>query len=371
MPVIKDLTDLQRGALWGEYAEIFLIGIYTCLVVVTLWKPIQSKRPLHLVGWTVVAIYLLTICRVVVCFWILFRSLFVNGGDPFRLESTDYVLRGFQSGIGFITYLMSDALFCWRLFVIWSRNIRIILLPACLLVLTVIGFIIILVTDFLSAAQPHNLRYITLSMSFLVWVPIVVLTYTAYMTIFIAGRLWWVGSAVNRLSTLEEKKGHGYQGAINAIIQSGAIYFIATALTIAAAATLNTLMLTILGTINPPLNGICATVLVLQLKLYQNRAKRVEDSSPMTGATIQFANLQGTSSSMSAEWTQSPVVQRRRASIATCQHRECCKDAADASSQLLVTFPTSATTMNNRICLPTLPYSPITSIREGKETSMA
>ncbi|KAG9023221.1 hypothetical protein FRB95_013405 [Tulasnella sp. JGI-2019a] len=191
------------------------------------------------------------------------------------------------------------------------------------------------------------------------------------MTIFIAGRLWWVGSAVNRLSTLEEKRGHGYQGAINAIVQSGAVYFIATALTIAAAATLNTLMLTILGTINPPLNGICATLLVLQLKLYQTRAKRVEDSSPITGATIQFANLQGTSSSMSAEWTQSPVVQRRRASIATCQYRECCKDAADAAGQLLVTIPTSATTTNNQICVPTLPYSLTTLIREGKETSMA
>ncbi|KAG9001945.1 hypothetical protein FRB93_011917 [Tulasnella sp. JGI-2019a] len=372
MPVITDLTDLQRGTLWGEYAEALLIGIYTCLLIVTLWKPIESKRPLTLIGWTIIVIYVLSILRVVACFWVLYRSLFINGGEILKLESTDYVLRGVQEGLAFIGYLVSDGLFCWRLYVIWSRNIRIILLPALLLVVTVVGFTIIVVTDFLSAARPDDLRYITLNLSVFIWVLAVVLAYTCYITIFIAGRLWWVGRATNKISTLGEKKRHGYQGAINAIVQSGVIYVITTALTIVSVATMNTAMMTIIGSIGPTLSGICATLLVLQLNMYQDRAKRVEDSkrSPMTGASIQFANPQGTSSSTSAEWTHSPVMRRRRASIATCQHRECEKDIMDASDQRLVTFSPSATTTNDRICVPTLPYSPITSIRETKETSM-
>ncbi|KAG9001947.1 hypothetical protein FRB93_011919 [Tulasnella sp. JGI-2019a] len=255
MPVVTGLMDLQRGALWGEYAEVFLIGIYTCLVIVTLWKPIQSNQRLHLVGWAVVVIYVLTIIRVVVCFWVLNRLLFVNGGDVTRLGSIDYALRALQEGFGFITFLMSDGLFCWRLYVIWSRNTRIILLPTLLLVVTAIGYIMIVATDFLLATQPHNLRYLTLNMSLFIWVPVVVLAYTCYITIFIVGRLWWVGGAINRLSILEEKRRNGYQAVMTAIVQSGVMNCIISALTIVSAATMNITMMTMLGSINPPLGA--------------------------------------------------------------------------------------------------------------------
>ncbi|KAG9023219.1 hypothetical protein FRB95_013403 [Tulasnella sp. JGI-2019a] len=268
---------------------------------------------------------------------------------------------------------MSDGLFCWRLYVIWSRNTRTILLPTLLLVVTAIGYIMIVATDFLLAAQPHNLRYLTLNMSLFIWVPVVVLAYTCYITIFIVGRLWWVGGAINRLSILEEKRRNGYQAVMTAIVQSGVMNCIISALTIVSAATMNITMMTMLGSINPPLGGICATLLVLQLNMYRGQPKRPEDSKlpAITGATIHFANPQGLFSSVSAESTQSPVIRRRRASTATCHHRECEKDVADTSGQLVVTFPTCATTTNDQDCVPIIPYSSTISIQEGKEPSLA
>ncbi|KAG9036960.1 hypothetical protein FRB95_007523 [Tulasnella sp. JGI-2019a] len=116
-------------------------------------------------------------------------------------------------------------------------------------------------------------------------------------------------------------------------------------------------MITLVGCINPSMNGISATLLVLELNMYQDRTKHDEDSNlpTMTGASIHFAAPQGVSSSIDAQWTELPVIWRRQATVATCQHRECCKDVADASGQLVVTFLTNATPTNNRVQIRTVP----------------
>ncbi|KAG9023220.1 hypothetical protein FRB95_013404 [Tulasnella sp. JGI-2019a] len=250
--------------------------------------------------------------------------------------------------------LASGGLFCWRLYVIWSRNVRIILIPACLLVVNVIGFSFIVVIDFLLAARPHDQRYISLHVSLYIWVSAVTLAHTAYITICITGRLWWVGNATNKLYG---KRRNRYQGAINAIAQNGVIYVVSMVLSIITGAIVNSVMVVVVRRINPSMNGISATLLVLELNMYQDRTQREEDSNlpTITGASIHFAIPQGSFSSISEGWTQSPVVRRRRASIAARQHHEYCKAVADASGQLLATFPTSATPTNNRTLIRTVP----------------
>ncbi|KAG8994485.1 hypothetical protein FRB94_009881 [Tulasnella sp. JGI-2019a] len=94
MPVIETLTNLQQQSLWGGFIEAFLFGIYSCLLVVTLWIPITTRRPPTVIGWTIIAIYSLTIGRVVTDACICFRDLFVNSGVTF--EPIDYLLRAMQ-----------------------------------------------------------------------------------------------------------------------------------------------------------------------------------------------------------------------------------------------------------------------------------
>ncbi|KAG9003809.1 hypothetical protein FRB94_008505 [Tulasnella sp. JGI-2019a] len=192
-----------------------------------------------MVGWMIIAIYCLTLCRVAVDYQVLYRMLFVDGGDPRVLEPTDYVLRGLQQGFSFASALLSDSLFCWRLYVIWSKNIRIIILPACLLALNAVGFIAITVLDFLTAKQPNDLRFLAAKYPLFLAVQSVVIVYTLYITIAIFCQVWWVGSAVDRLASPGQPRRNRYHAVISALAQSGFMYSATMILTIIGAATSN------------------------------------------------------------------------------------------------------------------------------------
>ncbi|KAG8988304.1 hypothetical protein FRB94_003389 [Tulasnella sp. JGI-2019a] len=101
-------------------------------------------------------------------------------------------------------------------------------------------------------------------------------------------------------------------------------------------------MTPIVGRIAVPANGISATLLVLQLNMFQNQTRAREDLPLATGPTFKFAGQEGSSSSEGGESPLAPVVRRRRASMsmALYQSRGVVKDITDlqTSSPLQVTF---------------------------------
>ncbi|KAG9007641.1 hypothetical protein FRB94_014159 [Tulasnella sp. JGI-2019a] len=302
MLVIGTLTNLQRGTLWGGFAEAFLIGIYSCLIVVTLWTPITTGRPLTIIGWTIIVIYCLTLCRVASDACVYFRTLFVNGGAFATLESIDFVFRAMQLTFMSVANTIADGLFCWRLYVIWLRNIRIVLFPAVLLMIHTIICIAAIVIDSLSVSQPHRNQHIV----FILWLNTgevaTVLLYTLYTTVLIAGRLWWAGRESRKFGSLEDARGNRYQGAITALVQSGVLYLITMLLMLSALLTTNIVTISVVIEISASVNGILATLLVLQLNLYQEHTLKSDaDGAPLTtGATFKFAGLE-TSSVISRE----------------------------------------------------------------------
>ncbi|KAG9024988.1 hypothetical protein FRB95_010820 [Tulasnella sp. JGI-2019a] len=145
----------------------------------------------------------------------------------------------------------------------------------------------------------------------------------------IAGRLWWVGRATDRCMTPEESKKNRYRGAIAAIVQSGAVYSSVMAVSIISVAISNIAMIMVLGCVAGSLNGICATLLVLQLDLFQEESRRLgANKEPLTtGPAIEFAPQQGTSSSVEGDWPPLYTTQRRPASKAAYQpHGSIVKD---------------------------------------------
>ncbi|KAG9008402.1 hypothetical protein FRB94_013324 [Tulasnella sp. JGI-2019a] len=271
MPVIKNLTGAQRGQLWAGYVSMFLFGFYSSLLIVTLWGPISTGRPLRAIGRIIIAVYCITLSRVVVDYCRLNRTLFATAGNPRALKSIDYVLSALQLGLASFAALLCDSLFCWRLYVIWSRSTRIILLPAFLLVVAASGFMTMLTGDFITVQQPNNPSFLTMSIPLWIAVQSVVILYTCYMTIFIAGRLWQVGRAVNRMESLEQPRKNGYSRAISALIQSGIMQMGTRILVIASGArSIDPLMAPIVGRIGLQINGISATLLVLLILFCQN-----------------------------------------------------------------------------------------------------
>ncbi|KAG8981527.1 hypothetical protein FRB95_008863 [Tulasnella sp. JGI-2019a] len=65
-------------------------------MIVTLWRPAGNTRPLSAIGWTIVAIYILTLGRIIVDYHVAKRTLFISSGNPGALDSMGYVFRGLQ-----------------------------------------------------------------------------------------------------------------------------------------------------------------------------------------------------------------------------------------------------------------------------------
>ncbi|KAG9006683.1 hypothetical protein FRB93_008415 [Tulasnella sp. JGI-2019a] len=289
MPVIGTLTDLQRGTLWGGFIEAFLVGIYSCLLVVTLWTPITTRQPLTVIGWIIVAIYCLTLCRVASDACIFFRNLFVNGGELATLEAIDYVLRTIQQVFMFAAVTFADGLFCWRLYMIWPRSIRVILFPGVMLIIHTIICIAVVVVDLLLTSHPFRIPGLVFILRLNTGELATALLYTLYTTVLIAGRLWW------RIDEIPPSL-FSQITAISVVNQIPAI-----------------------------VNGISTTLLVLQLNLFQERTLKRDADGPSlaTGATFQFAGLKR-SLTTSGGWSpaQSPVVTRRRASMSVVEGRQ-------------------------------------------------
>ncbi|KAG9006689.1 hypothetical protein FRB94_014154 [Tulasnella sp. JGI-2019a] len=324
--LVGTLTELQRGSLWGVFAEAFLVGLYSCLLIVTLWAPITTGRPLTVIGWIIIAIYCLTICRFVLEVCALFRTLLVNGGEVVGLESVDYVIQAMKQAFTFVAATLADSLFCWRLYMIWSQNTRIILFPAVLLIIHTIICIVIVVIGLLLTPQPRHTQYLTSLLPPLnVGELCTIFLYTFYTTALIAGRLWWVGREVNKFTSPEEAKKNRYVGAIAALVQSGVIYLTMVILLLIAVLTMNDTMMVVLNPISAIINGISSTLLVLQLNMFQEyTVQRNMDGPPLTtGASIKFAKP-GTSSEIPGEWapTHSPVATGRQASRPTTASRQ-------------------------------------------------
>ncbi|KAG9028296.1 hypothetical protein FRB95_006629 [Tulasnella sp. JGI-2019a] len=334
MPAIGDPRDFQLGA---EFASAILVGIYSCILVVTLWRPIGTGRPLT-IGWIIIAIYCLTLCRVAVGYHILGRTLFTAGGKRETSESTDYVLLGFRHGFSFGATWLSDGLFCWKLYIIFSRSIRIILLPAGLMVLNAISFTTIVVIDFLLACRPNDLLA-AIDFQLYVVVQGVIVVHTCYITIFIASRLWSVGHAVNEMSPLEKSKRNGYSTAICALVQTGVIHSATRVVTIVIALAVDPTILVATGGITLTMNGISTTLLFLQLNMFQKQTRDHEAPPLTTGATFKFVHPQASSSSECGEWPRPLIARRRRVSISmsVCQPRESDTDT-QASGHFRITF---------------------------------
>ncbi|KAG8851869.1 hypothetical protein FRB96_009054 [Tulasnella sp. 330] len=192
--------------------------------------------------------------------YITYRVMFINGGNHAIYQTTDCVLHGIRQGCTMVAAHLADSLFIWRLYVIWSRNIRILVLPAFLFICSATGATVVTITDFLLGnGQP----YVAINSIAFDFILAVVIANTCYVTILLAGRLWWVGRMTDKMESPGQIRKSRYQGAIIALVQSGFMYTVAVTLSLIFEVKQNIAMGIVMGNVTAAVVGISATLLVL------------------------------------------------------------------------------------------------------------
>ncbi|KAG9000283.1 hypothetical protein FRB94_005598 [Tulasnella sp. JGI-2019a] len=207
--------------------------------------------------------------------------------------------------------------------------------------------IAIVVSDLLLTLYPYRKQYLIFILRSNIGEAVTVLLYTIYTTGFIAGRLWWADRESKKFAWSGEARGNHYGGAIAALVQSGVLYLAMMLLTLIAFATMNVgaplsplsrkcidavgpslflqiVTISVVNEISAVVTGISATLLVLQLNLFQERTLKRDADGPSqtTGATFQFAGLGRSSATLGGRSpAQSSVVTRRRASMSMVEGR--------------------------------------------------
>ncbi|KAG9036957.1 hypothetical protein FRB95_007520 [Tulasnella sp. JGI-2019a] len=192
----------------------------------------------------------------------------------------------------------------------------------------------------------------------------VVVAYTSYITVFIAIRLWWVGRAADRAILFETPRGNRYAGAISALIQSGVMQSATRIITICIAVGVNYSLVPTVGRIAVPINGISATLLFLQLDMFQQQKRDSDTPTLSTGATVKFAGQEGSSDGPFA-----PVARRqRRASTSILYQRH---ESFNDTGEMHLSSPIHVASTQHSARLSPSDHSATTTILpnklEGKE----
>jgi len=114
--------------------------------------------------------------------------------------------------------LLGDGLICWRLFVIWSRNVYVLIAPVIILVAEGVIGLLVVGFDYHSIGQPEHKFQDVLNVGSIVVVACSVVV-NILVTSLIAGRLWWMGRQIQDISDRQ-----AYTRIIVVLIESGSLY---------------------------------------------------------------------------------------------------------------------------------------------------
>ncbi|KAJ7862816.1 hypothetical protein B0H13DRAFT_2565987 [Mycena leptocephala] len=106
--------------------------------------------------------------------------------------------------------IVTDGLFIYRCFVVWGRNIRIVVLPILMLFVLVLGYLVACEDGLIPYQLDSRVPFV-----------MAILTNMVLMGLT-AGRIWWI----RRDARIVLESVHRYNTAIAVILESGAIYFL-------------------------------------------------------------------------------------------------------------------------------------------------
>ncbi|KAG8994446.1 hypothetical protein FRB94_013135 [Tulasnella sp. JGI-2019a] len=269
--------------LLGSVIALMIWGFYICLFIITIWV-LRSKRVsiVSPLGFVLVLIFLCNLGSAICDVFEMFNGfiLYPEGpGEYYPIMGTlidnEWVIA--NNAFLAIAAYFGDLLMAWRLYIIWTRDKRVLYLPSVLFVLGAVGVVMVIVFDALERNSINkggfHVQYRVVSIvSFAI-----TLALSWYSTVLICFRLW---SAQRKTMALREGENNPtrYYEIIWVLIQSGMLYSITLGMWLVAYIIGNYSVWTIMDALITRIVGINTALIVLQLSL------RTTDQSITTAA---------------------------------------------------------------------------------------
>jgi len=182
--------------------ETFLYGIYFILFVICIYVLHQRRETAHWILFTAaVAMFAIATTDIMYTYYLVFVKLFNVGlsFDDLRPKYWFYVTNN----------VLADTLLLYRCYLIWNRDLRVVLGPIILLAAgTACGYVF-------EGSQPHLFTYS--------WIyPTLTLTLNVILTTLTAGRIAWFARNADFL--LGQRLIQRYNATIAILVESGFIY---------------------------------------------------------------------------------------------------------------------------------------------------
>ncbi|KAG8885062.1 hypothetical protein FRB98_002021 [Tulasnella sp. 332] len=162
-----------------------------------------------------------------------------------------------------------ELLMVWRLYVIWSRNRRVLYLPAVLATLGAVGCILIIVYDVLGGRWATDPGFMVQYKMISVAVFAITIVATWYSTILICYRLYLVDREMHALrETGPGSPSHRYARIMRVLVQSGLLYSVTLGAWLIATVTGNTSAQDMIRYLNIRAVGLNSTLIVLRLPMH-------------------------------------------------------------------------------------------------------
>jgi hypothetical protein len=202
--------------------SVFLWGFYTCIFMVTIWVMRARKAGFTPVLIAICVLYCLNFAGSITQIYEALPSWsqFGYGKDESWANIRTTAANGVADLTNFLSIIIADSTMAWRMWIVWNRDWRVIVIPAITLSFGLVGGCFIVAYDFIGV-QYHVHAYETWSEAMLAGTA----GLNVLMTSMIVGRIYYVSHNTRKLcpASQSHKKYHTF---VSSIVESGIAYTI-------------------------------------------------------------------------------------------------------------------------------------------------
>ncbi|KAG9009625.1 hypothetical protein FRB94_011888 [Tulasnella sp. JGI-2019a] len=162
--------------------------------------------------------------------------------------------------------ISGDTLMLWRLYVVWGRDKRVLVVPVLLTVVSVAGCGVIIYFDVMAGTRLQEPGFAAQIYAVTITVFVTNIATTWYLTSFICYRLWSSERQTRGIDDYEVRTRSGpYGRIIRVLIQSGMLYSLTELFFMLCIATKSDNGISVMADLDTRMIGIVTTLIVLQL----------------------------------------------------------------------------------------------------------